>query len=83
MNQIKDGKKIKITTITVVALLISLLSGFMAVTKFPERLEYMVSDYLYQDPGIIPDNIKIIAIDEETLGKLGPYSNWDRSILQN
>jgi len=79
MNQIKDGKKIKITTITVVALLISLLSGFMAVKKFPERLEYMVSDYLYQDPGIIPDNIKIIAIDEETLGKLGPYSNWDRS----
>ncbi len=34
---------------------------------------------LYQNPSVIPSNIKIIAIDEKTPGKLGPYSDWDRA----
>ncbi len=38
----------------------------------------MAQDGLYQRPDVIPDNIKIIAIDEETLDQLGPYSDWDR-----
>ena len=38
----------------------------------------MSEDALYQRAGVIPDDIKIIAIDEETFSRLGPYSEWDR-----
>lgn len=34
---------------------------------------------MYEAPSYIPSDIKIIAIDEETLSRLGPYSDWDRS----
>lgn len=43
------------------------------------EMEMGIEDKLYEAPSYIPDNIKIIAIDEETLDKLGPYSSWDRS----
>ena len=38
----------------------------------------MIEDAFYQRPDSIPDDIKLIVIDEETLEKLGPYSDWDR-----
>lgn len=33
---------------------------------------------MFQRPGVIPDDIKIITIDEENLDKLGPCSDLDR-----
>lgn len=35
-------------------------------------------DSLYQRPGIVDHNIKIIAIDEKSLEELGPFSEWER-----
>ncbi len=76
INISNDKRKILITIL--LSLIIAILSGIMSYFHFPGRLEYMAQDALYQRPGVIPDNIKIIAIDEETLDKLGPYSDWDR-----
>ena len=73
-----DTKKKLIITI-LISLLMAILTGVMCFFNFPQRLEFMAQDSLYHRPDVIPDNIKIIAIDEETLENLGPYSNWDRS----
>lgn len=62
----------------IIAFLISLVAGVMSVKDFPQNLEYMAEDGFYQKPGVIPYDIKIIAIDEESLLKLGPYSDWNR-----
>lgn len=43
------------------------------------EIEMTFEDRLYQKPSYVPNDIKIIAIDEESLSKLGPYSDWDRS----
>ncbi len=75
-KQISRKKKYVYTGIVAVG--IALLSGLAAVMSFPTRLENMAQDAMYQRAGVIPDDIKIIAIDEVTLDKLGPYSNWNR-----
>ncbi len=77
MNKTDTKKKLIITIL--ISLLMAILTGLMCFFNFPQRLEFMAQDSLYHRPDVIPDNIKIIAIDEETLEKLGPYSNWDRS----
>ena len=59
-------------------LLFIILAVSMAVLHFPKEIEMLAEDALYQKPEAIPNQIKIIAIDEETLAKLGPYSDWDR-----
>lgn len=51
----------------------------LTALRIPNELETIAEDELYQQAGVIPDNIKIVAIDETTLGRLGPYSGWDRS----
>lgn len=72
-----DNKKLIFRLI--IAIFIGCLGGIISIFSFPKSLEYMAEDGLYQNPGVIPDDIKIIAIDEETLIELGPYSDWDRS----
>ncbi len=42
------------------------------------ELEYGLEDSLYQKLARIPENVKIIALDEASLEALGPYSNWNR-----
>lgn len=76
INQLSKKKKYIYTALLAVA--IALLAGWMAVESFPSRLEHMAQDGLYQRAGIIPDDIKIITVDEETLSRLGPYSDWNR-----
>ena len=61
-----------------IALLAGLLAGLMAVQRVSFRLENMAQDAMYQKAGVLPDDIKIITIDEATLAELGPYSNWNR-----
>lgn len=43
------------------------------------ELEQYAEDLMYQKAGTVPNNIKIIAIDERTLSDLGPYNEWDRN----
>jgi len=62
-------------------LLIVLLTVFVVcitVFRIPEELEILAEDNFYQKASTIPNQIKIIAIDETTLQKLGPYSEWNR-----
>lgn len=62
-------------------LLIVLLTVFVVcitVFRIPEELEILTEDNFYQKASTIPNQIKIIAIDETTLQKLGPYSEWNR-----
>lgn len=65
--------------ITLPALIVGALFILLQVFNVFYEIEMDFEDKMYQKPSRIPDNIKIIAIDEETLAKLGPYSDWDRS----
>ena len=60
-------------------LLLTVLAVSMVILRFPTELELIAKDAFYQKPGVIPEQIKIIIIDETTLAKLGPYSDWDRA----
>lgn len=75
----KDNKLTALAVIIAIALILGGLAGVCAYNSFPQRIENMAQDTLYQKPSAVPNNIKIIAIDEKTLGMLGPYSDWDRS----
>lgn len=55
----------------------------MTIFRFPKELEKLAEDILYQKADSIPEEIKIIAIDEKTLDFLGPYSEWDRTYFSN
>ncbi|MCR4585635.1 MAG: CHASE2 domain-containing protein [Lachnospiraceae bacterium] len=50
-----------------------------AVFRLPMRIENYGEDYLYRRLDGIPEDIKIIAIDDESLNVLGPYSDWNRA----
>ena len=62
-------------------ILMVLMAVLITVLRFPEELEIMAEDGLYQRPTVIPNQIKIIAIDEATLKELGPYTEWDRAVF--
>lgn len=62
-------------------ILMVLFAVFITIAEFPRELEIIVEDGLYQRADVIPDCIKIIAIDETTLDALGPYSEWDRTLF--
>lgn len=79
MNSLKTQRKKKLIITVLISLAIAILSGIISYWNFPKELEYMVQDRLYSNLAVIPDDIKIIAIDEATLAQLGPYSQWDRS----
>lgn len=53
--------------------------ALITALRFPRELEIIAEDGLFQQAGVIPNKIKIIAIDEKTLDKLGSYSDWDRT----
>ena len=59
--------------------LLIILAVCISVFHFPEEIETLAEDAFYQKPDTIPNQIKIIAVDEATLAELGPYSNWDRT----
>ena len=55
------------------------LAVSISVFHFPKEIEMLAEDAFYQHPDVIPNQIKIIAIDEATLAELGAYSDWDRT----
>ncbi len=76
---LKKSKKSKYLITIIWSFLIAIVAGIIAIYDFPKNLENMAEDALYQNPDVIPSDIIIIAIDEETLAQLGPYTDWDRS----
>lgn len=42
------------------------------------RLDYLLTDALYQRPVVLNNDIKIIAIDEKSMASLGAYTTWNR-----
>lgn len=64
---------------SLMAIVIALVVSIASLYGFLGNIENMVQDGVYQKEGIIPDDIKIIKIDEETFDRLGPYNEWDRS----
>ncbi|MBQ0041927.1 MAG: CHASE2 domain-containing protein [Lachnospiraceae bacterium] len=64
-----------------VVLIIALMTVLMSILQPFKEIEYFAEDFIYQNASAIPSEIKIIAIDELTLDKLGPYSSWDRTLF--
>jgi adenylate cyclase len=73
------NKMIKTTGITVLAAAImTLLIGVWGVTGDFDR---WAQDTLYQQPKALDGEIIVIGIDDKTLDELGPYNNWDRTVM--
>lgn len=47
---------------------------------FLSTINYIATDFLYQKPSNISNQIKIIAIDEKTIAKYKTPSNWSRQM---
>lgn len=63
----------------IVSLLAGILTFFLSFTGLLNRVDYVVTDALYQRPVVLNNNIKIIAIDEKSMSTLGTYKTWGRS----
>lgn len=70
----------KIKNKFLIALLAGLLTFFVSFLGLLNGLDYMATDLIYQRPGMVDNNIKILAIDEKSLNELGPYGTWDRAV---
>lgn len=81
----QQNQKIKLANLitTGIAIVLALIFAIADVKDFFGKIEYMTEDSAYQKPAAIPNNVKIITIDEETLTDLGPYSDWNRSYFAN
>ena len=70
--QVKSKTNKKLIVTLIISLVLGIVAGLFTVKDFPYRIEMMIEDAFYQRPDSIPDDIKLIVIDEETLEKLGP-----------
>lgn len=78
----KNMKSIKnILNSVLIALPVMIVVILLMITKSFMEFEYSIEDNLYKKLARIPNDIKIIAIDEATLKELGPYSNWNRGMF--
>ncbi|MCQ2082165.1 MAG: adenylate/guanylate cyclase domain-containing protein [Lachnospiraceae bacterium] len=63
-------------------ILVSLIAGaltfLISLSGLFNRIDYMLTDALYQSPLVPDSNIKIIAIDEKSMNELGAYKTWSR-----
>ena len=59
-------------------LLLAAIFAICGALKVPKGIENYAEDVLYRRLDGIQENIKIIAIDDESLTALGPYSDWNR-----
>ena len=73
----------KLTRMRIVRIAVSILIiffvGELAANNAFGAIENYYEDILYQRGYAVPDDIKIIGIDQATLEELGPFSNWKRS----
>ena len=69
------NKTLKKILISVAA---SVLTFILAYSGIFARLDYILTDALYQKPVVLNNDIKIIAIDEKSMNELGSYDTWSR-----
>lgn len=69
------------TTRAIFSILIIFIIGILTVRSAFGAIENYYEDLIYQRGYSVPSDIKIIAIDNATLEKLGPYSGWDRFVF--
>ena len=72
-----EKKKNKLITIFI-AIIPAVLAYVLIVTEPFYSLDTMLCDLMYSRMNGTGDNIKIIAIDEETLAEYGPLNEWSR-----
>ena len=65
------------------ALIVSILCFLSIYFNIFSALDSLYKDKLYQIPRGMNNNIKIIAIDVNTLNKYGPVNTWDRSLYND
>ena len=56
------------------------IAFFSAFSGFFGTADSTVGDILYHKPSSINGKIRIIKIDEKSLGEYGEYADWDRSV---
>lgn len=73
------SKKFKAGTVieTVIVFALTFLIAFFDVFH---SFDSLLRDKLYQQPRGINNNIKIIAIDDDTLREIGPFGTWSRGV---
>lgn len=76
MSKQKKSKILKVVLVIATICFIYFVSYF----EFLKLIDNMVTDLLYQRPGAINNQIKIIAIDEKTLSEYGNITSWSRQI---
>lgn len=74
MSKIRRNKILLIAEISVIAAILCLT----VLTSSFYALDAMICDKLYQDMNGVSRDIRIIAIDEETLDEYGSFSTWSR-----
>ena len=74
----KENKKLKTAVSMAVLCFLSALMALCGTLRLPMRIENYSEDYLYRKLDGIAEDIRIIAIDDDTLDMLGPYSDWNR-----
>ncbi len=77
MTKLRTPQFIKYAVLLIIIVLSILLSGFDSFSE----MERYAEDIIYQRGKPVPADIKIIAIDDRSIDRLGPYSNWDRSVF--
>ncbi|MCR5119687.1 MAG: CHASE2 domain-containing protein [Lachnospiraceae bacterium] len=75
----KENKRLKKVIIALCLVAVAAGVALCAVFRIPMRIENYGEDYLYRKLDGITEDIKIIAIDDESLNVLGPYSYWNRN----
>ena len=70
MNNLKNKLLITLTA--------GILTFIFSMTGLFTRLDYLLTDVIYQRPVMLNNNIKIIAIDEKSMNELGAYKTWSR-----
>ncbi len=75
----KENKRLKKVIIALCLAAVAAGVALCAVFRLPMRIENYGEDYLYRKLDGITEDIKIIAIDDESLNVLGPYSYWNRN----
>lgn len=74
----KENRRLKNVLVSVCLVMAAVAAALCAVLRVPMRIENYGEDYLYRKLDGISEDIKIIAIDDDSLEVLGPYSDWNR-----